>query len=227
MVFKPSGPWKTVLALIAIELAVMFYFVGPFPIALAIALSGAGAGAVAMLLLYVAIPLVTLWVVFRAHRRGRFIAVQGVGITMRNFRDTITLPWLECSMIAVHDIQPWIKRRSDDQSISLRGLFDSPFERKVFERVVAAARSGGDLVGAMGAQTPAGTSDRPRFALSRRETSPLIAFGVGIIVIALLLLVIGSVIGGKLAFLPNAGVAAFWIGAIIALIGSWRSDRKR
>lgn len=154
VVFKPKTPWKTCASLLGSEFFV-FYFIGVNAMSTAYRMAGPIAST-GILVFFAALPIGTVWWIFRAHRKGRFAAIRRDAIRLRNFEGMIMLPWPDCSMVALNDIQPWLKRRNVDQAISLRGMFDTKAERNAFERVVAAARSGGDLVDASTGVPPSG-----------------------------------------------------------------------
>jgi hypothetical protein len=204
----------------------IFYLFGLNSIALSSRFGGP-IGAIMALLIWAAVPVVTLWRVFSAHRKGRFAAVRREGLFVRNLGEMITLPWADCSMVALNDIQPWLKRRGEDQTISLRGLFDSNSEKKIFERVVAAARSGDDPMGPLAALSMARPINKHRLAIQESDRKTLIRIGVGILIAAFVLMFGGLFIGPPSNTLVCISGAMFWIGGIIALVGVWRSDAKR
>lgn len=217
VVFKPSTPWKTCVSLLGTQFFI-FYFVGFNAMAMAYRIAGPIAS-IGILAAFAALPGLTVWWVVHAHRRGRFAAIRHDALVVRNFDDLERIPWPECSMVAVNDIQPWLKRKGQDRTISLRGFFDSDVERKMFGQVVSAARSGGDFVAVI---APQSTSETPVSG----DRGTLIRVGVSIMVLGILLM-IGNVMFGPGRFsVVCVGVSIFWAGAIVALVGHWRSDRK-
>lgn len=224
VVFKPKTPWKTCASLLGSQFFA-FYFFGFNAMAMAYRMAGPIAS-MGILMFFAALPIGTVWWVFRAHRKGRFAAIRRDAIWVRNFEGMVTLPWPDCSMVALSDIQPWIKRRGVDQEISLRGLFDSEVERKVFERVVAAARSGGDPVAASLIATPLSKKAEDTFVMRPSDRRTLIRVGVSILVMTFVLLFVGVFVIPPPKWLLGVAGALGWTGGIITLVGFWRSDRK-
>ncbi|HKQ46601.1 MAG TPA: hypothetical protein VJZ71_00865 [Phycisphaerae bacterium] len=199
----------------------IFYFVGFNLMAMAYRMAGSIAS-IGILAAFAAMPGLTIWWVVHAHRRGRFAAIRHDALFVRNFDELERIPWPECSMVALDDIQPWLKQKGQDRTVSLRGFFDSDVERKLFGQVISAVRSGGDFVDVIAQQSMSEKLSSP----AKGDRTTLIRVGVSIMVFGVLLM-IGNVMFGPGRFsLVCVGVSIFWAGAIAALIGYWRSDRK-
>jgi len=140
VVHCPSRPWKTCFGLLGSEL-LLFYLLGPLTYGFLESVLGPALGKYTALAGLVLVPLGTVIQVYLSNRKGRFVAVTSSGIAVRNLHGLVFVSWEDFSMLSIVDTSPWIKRRGQDQTISLRGVFDNRQEMRVFQTAVSHANA--------------------------------------------------------------------------------------
>lgn len=234
VIARPSKPWKTYFTTLGVEF-LFLYLLGPPSLRLLLVLLGpifAGAVSIVALLL---IPAGTVILIHRANRGGRFAAVSRAGLSVRNLRELSTVEWEELSMLSTRDIAPWAKRCGEDQTISLRGIFDSKREMRIFE--AAASRARGAYFGKDEQDAPRGQTGTLDFetllgegiagkSAARASISPLTVVGIILLCAAFLLVVIRALFARDQVHLGILYVSLGWIGIALILIAAWRSDRR-
>jgi hypothetical protein len=227
IVFKPSRPWMTYVGTLGFA-AILIYFYGPMVYGLTVGALGQTGGAFVSLAILAAPLVILAWRIRRANQIGRFAALTKAGLFVRNIGGLTQVAWDDISLVAIHDIRPWLKRRSSEQVIGLHGILSTREEKTSFMDAVSRGRAGqppgirGDALpedaGATRGQT-IGT-----FRIVNRLTS---AGGV-ILLISGVLFTLAAITTHprNQASATTASVAA-WIGIILLLTGIWRSDQRK
>lgn len=204
---------------------VLLYFYAPIVGGLTLGTAGAAAATAAMLLI-ISVPLALLaWRIRKANKLGRFAALTKSGLFVRNIGGLTKINWDDISTVAVHDMRPWLKRRSEEAVIGLHGILATREEKRAFAEAVARGR-GGEPPG-VGMAPGDNAANAPNSApppQSRRLTQG----GVIILIISFVLMTIATVTApARHQWTAGALGVAMWIGIILLLMGLWRSDRRR
>ena len=222
IVFKPSRPWMTYVGTLGLAV-VLLYFYAPIVGGLTLGTAGTVAASVVMFLI-VAAPLAVLaWRIRRANRLGRFAALTKDGLFVRNIGGLTKVDWDDISTVAVNDMRPWLKRRSEEAAIGLHGILTTREEKRAFAEAIARGR-GGEPPGI--GLTPGDDDDAPKSTLSSRSRR-LTRSGLVNLVISFVLMAIATLTTSpRNQWTAGALGVVAWIGIILVLTGLWQSDRR-
>lgn len=227
IVFKPSRPWMTYVGTLGFA-ALMVYFYGGMVFGLLVGAIGPTGGTFVTVGVLAA-PLVILgWRIRRANQIGRFAALTKSGLFVRNMGGLTLVAWDDISLVAVHDIRPWLKRRSSEKIIGLHGILSTREEKQSFMEAVSRGRSGQPPGIRVDASAQVNVASRKQTLGTLRFVNRLTSAGGVILLISGILFTLAAITTHpRNQTSATAAAGAAWIGIILLLTGIWRSDRRK